>query len=233
MTLGTKVPEMIGEDFADADGSAAPRPVPRRPPVLKAPKDKLAQVREKALRRDVGVIGMPVHAHQTNDYETFKRMLRDTAATEYLGLALYGEEKADQAPDRELRPASLDTGRTGISHNRRRPRRTPRSPAPRRRSRRSAAPRVVSRALCRASSALISAFSSSRPAQANSSDRTASAIGITTNAGPGRTSIATPAASSTNPPIIIPTRTTRGRKRCCSRCARSRSTSDGSLTLRR
>jgi hypothetical protein len=96
MTLGTKVPELIGEDFADASATEHPGLFRNGLPVLKAPGPDLAALRARAVAAEVGVIGMPVNAHQTNDYETFKAMLRDTAEPSYLGLALYGPAKAIQ-----------------------------------------------------------------------------------------------------------------------------------------
>jgi hypothetical protein len=94
MTLGTKVPELIGEDFTDAAGTEHPGLFRNGLPVLKAPGPQLAELRAKAVAAEVGVIGMPVNGHQTNDYETFTAMLRDTAEPRYLGLALYGPAKA-------------------------------------------------------------------------------------------------------------------------------------------
>ena len=94
MTLGTKVPEMIGADFADASGTAHPGLYREGLPVLKAPADALATLRAKAVEAEVGVVGMPINGHQTNDYEEFTAMLQATPQPAYLGLALYGAPRA-------------------------------------------------------------------------------------------------------------------------------------------
>jgi hypothetical protein len=94
MTLGTKVPELIGEDFTDGAGATHPGLFRYGLPVLKAPAERLPDLRAAAVEAGVGVVGMPVNGHQTNDYEEFKAMLADLAAPGYLGLALYGPERA-------------------------------------------------------------------------------------------------------------------------------------------
>ncbi len=94
MTLGTKVPEMIGDDFADAGGTEHPGLYREGLPVLKAPGDRLKALRASAVEADLGVIGMPVNGHQTNDYDEFRQMLETTPEPSYLGLALYGPPKA-------------------------------------------------------------------------------------------------------------------------------------------
>ena len=68
------------EGWLEARGISVATEEVRGLPVLKAPGAKLKEVRERAVAQDVGVIGMPTHAHQTTDYEAFKRMLKDTPA---------------------------------------------------------------------------------------------------------------------------------------------------------
>jgi hypothetical protein len=94
MTLGTKVPEMIGDDFADASGTAHPGLYREGLPVLKAAKERLTTLRAEAVDAEVGVVGMPINGHQTNDYDEFIAMLRETEQPAYLGLALYGPKSA-------------------------------------------------------------------------------------------------------------------------------------------
>ena len=73
---------------------------------------------------------------------------------------------------------------------------------------------VACAALRRASSPLISAFSSRRSAHSNSSERIASPIGITTNAGPGSASIAMPTRVTTAPRATNAQRYSRPRCLC-------------------
>jgi hypothetical protein len=93
MTLGTKVPLMIGDDFPDGAGALHPGLYREGLPILKAPADTLRELRAKAVAAEVGVIGFPVNGHQTNDYEEFVAMLGESADVSYLGLALYGPAK--------------------------------------------------------------------------------------------------------------------------------------------
>jgi hypothetical protein len=93
MTLGTKVPELIGEDFADGTGTAHAGLFRYGLPVLKARPEQIAELRERAVAADVGVVTMPVNGHQTNDYEEFVSMLASSVDVSYVGLALYGPTK--------------------------------------------------------------------------------------------------------------------------------------------
>jgi hypothetical protein len=94
MTLGTKVPAMIGADFADGTGAVHAGLFREGLPVLKAPAEGLIALRERAVAAEVGVIGFPVNGHQTNDYDEFVAMLASSEDVSYLGLALYGPAKA-------------------------------------------------------------------------------------------------------------------------------------------
>src|SRR5215218_10953961 len=82
---------------------------------------------------------------------------------------------------------------------------------------------VVSAALREAASAWSSARSSSRSAQANSSASMARPIGMTTNAGPGVTSIARPTSVTVAPASAKPIRYMRLRRSCALRRSASRS----------
>ena len=90
MTLGTKVPAMIGSDFCDGTGAVHAGLFREGLPVLKARAEQLRELRQKAVAAHVGVIGMPVNGQQTNDYEEFVAMLASSEDVSYLGLALYG-----------------------------------------------------------------------------------------------------------------------------------------------
>jgi hypothetical protein len=94
MTLGTKLPELIGEEFEDAAGERHPGLIMSGLPVLRAPGAALPGLRRRAIAAEVGVVGMPVFGQRTNDYDAFRAMVADTAAPDYLGLALYGPAKA-------------------------------------------------------------------------------------------------------------------------------------------
>jgi len=93
MTLGTKVPELIGEDFEDAAGSAHPGLFRHGLPVLKATPEQLKGLRARAVAAEVGVIGFPANGQQTTDYEDFRAMVATLAEPDYIGLALYGDAK--------------------------------------------------------------------------------------------------------------------------------------------
>lgn len=93
MTLGTKLPDLVGEDFRDAAGEQHPGLITTGLPVLRAPAAELRALRERAVQAEVGVIGMPAFGQQTNDYEEFRAMVAQTAAPDFLGLALYGPTK--------------------------------------------------------------------------------------------------------------------------------------------
>jgi hypothetical protein len=94
MTLGTKVPELVGEDFEDAAGARHPGLITTGLPVLRAPASDFAALRARAVEAEVGVVGFPVSGQTTTDYEAFRAMVASTAVPEYLGLAFYGPAKA-------------------------------------------------------------------------------------------------------------------------------------------
>ena len=94
MTLGTKVPQLIGEDFEDGAGDAHAGLFRHGLPVLKARGEQLRELRTKAVAASVGVIGFPANGQQTNDYDDFRAMVATLTEPAYLGLALYGDDKA-------------------------------------------------------------------------------------------------------------------------------------------
>jgi hypothetical protein len=93
MTLGTKVPDLIGEDFQDAAGGAHPGLFRHGLPILKARPEQLKELRAKAVAAEVGVVAFPVNGQQTTDYEDFRAMVATLTEPDYLGLALYGPDK--------------------------------------------------------------------------------------------------------------------------------------------
>src|SRR3954451_4226856 len=93
MTLGTKVPAMVGDGFVDGAGEQHPGLITTGLPVLRAAASELPALRARALAADVGVVGFPRFGQTTTDYEHFRAMVAETEALEYLGLALYGDGK--------------------------------------------------------------------------------------------------------------------------------------------
>jgi hypothetical protein len=93
MTLGAKVPGMVGDAFVDGGGAEHPGLITTGLPVLRARAEQLPGLRAKAVAADVGVVGFPRSGQTTNDYEHFRAMVAETDAPEYLGLAFYGDGK--------------------------------------------------------------------------------------------------------------------------------------------
>ena len=93
MTLGTKVPTLVGDEFVDGAGERHPGLITTGLPVLRAAADELPRLRAKALEAEVGVIGFPRSGQTTTDYEHFRAMVAQTEAPDYLGLAFYGDGK--------------------------------------------------------------------------------------------------------------------------------------------
>jgi hypothetical protein len=94
MTLGARVPDLVGDDFEDAGGACHPGLITTGLPVLRAPAAELAPLRARAVSEDIGVVGFPVAGQTTTDYEAFRAMVAETASPDYLGLAFYGPAKA-------------------------------------------------------------------------------------------------------------------------------------------
>jgi len=93
MTLGTKVPALVGDEFVDGAGERHPGLITTGLPVLRAAADELPRLRAKALEAEVGVIGFPRSGQTTTDYEHFRAMVAETPALDYLCLAFYGDGK--------------------------------------------------------------------------------------------------------------------------------------------
>src|SRR5215217_5829884 len=93
MTLGTKLPTLIGEAFVDGAGEEHPGLITTGLPVLRATASEFPALRARALAAEVGVVGFPRFGQTTNDYEHFRALVAQTDAPEYLGLAFYGDGK--------------------------------------------------------------------------------------------------------------------------------------------
>ena len=94
VTLGARLPALVGEDFEDANGERHAGLITTGLPVLRAPADELPALRSRAVAAEVGVVGFPASGQQTTDYEAFRAMVARTAEPDYLGLALYGPQRA-------------------------------------------------------------------------------------------------------------------------------------------
>jgi hypothetical protein len=93
LTLGTKVPALVGEAFTDGAGATHPGLITTGLPVLRAAADELPALRARAVQADVGVIAFPRSGQTTTDYEHFRALVAETPELEYLGLAFYGDGK--------------------------------------------------------------------------------------------------------------------------------------------
>jgi hypothetical protein len=93
MTLGAKLPALVGEEFTDGAGETHPGLITTGLPVLRAAGDQLPALRAKALEAEIGVIGFPRFGQTTTDYEHFRAMVAETPSLDYLGLAFYGDGK--------------------------------------------------------------------------------------------------------------------------------------------
>lgn len=96
LTLGAREPRLAGADFVDGDGESHPGLIPIGLPVLRATRDELVELRQRAAADSVSVIDFPAFGQQTNDYDEFRGMVAATAAAElsYLGVAVSGPRRA-------------------------------------------------------------------------------------------------------------------------------------------
>jgi hypothetical protein len=96
VTLGARVPALIGAAFRDADGDEHPGLIDRGLPILRAPGAGLPDLRARALAAALTVIDMPTFGQQTNDYDTFRGQVGETATAElrYLGILVCGPKRA-------------------------------------------------------------------------------------------------------------------------------------------
>jgi hypothetical protein len=93
VTLGAKLPALVGEDFEDATGERHAGLITTGLPVLRAPAGELPALRHRAVEAEVGVVGFPASGQTTTDYQAFRAMVAQTEAPDYLGLALYGPQR--------------------------------------------------------------------------------------------------------------------------------------------
>src|ERR1700754_3603114 len=69
LTLGTKVPALVGDEFVDGAGERHPGLITTGLPVLRAAAEQLPALRARALEAEVGVIGFPRSGPTTTGYQ--------------------------------------------------------------------------------------------------------------------------------------------------------------------
>ena len=94
VTLGARLPALVGDDFEDGAGERHAGLITTGLPVLRAPAGELPTLRARAVAADIGVVGFPSPGQQTTDYEDFRARVATAADLDYLGLALYGPQRA-------------------------------------------------------------------------------------------------------------------------------------------
>ena len=97
VTLGATVAGLPGAALVDADGDVHCGLIPQGLTVLRAPADRLSDLRTQAAAgEDVGVIDFPTDCHQTTDYDAVRRRIAGIPAADlrYLAILLYGPRRA-------------------------------------------------------------------------------------------------------------------------------------------
>jgi hypothetical protein len=97
ITLGDTVAGLPGAALIDADGDVHPGLIPQGLTVLRAPADRLSDLRaQAAASEDVGVIDFPTNCQQTTDYDEVRRRVAGIPAADlrYLAILLYGPRRA-------------------------------------------------------------------------------------------------------------------------------------------
>jgi hypothetical protein len=97
LSLGATMAGLPGAALVDADGDAHPGLIPQGLLVLRAPANRLSELRGQAVAsQDVGVIDFPTDCQQTNDYDEVRRRVAaiPTADLRYLAILLYGPRRA-------------------------------------------------------------------------------------------------------------------------------------------
>jgi hypothetical protein len=99
LTTGARRPELVGADFADADGAPHAGLIPTGLPVLAAGADDLAALRAQAVERGLLVVDLPAAGQQTTDYAAFCSEVERAPAAElrYLAVLVTGPAKAVKA----------------------------------------------------------------------------------------------------------------------------------------
>ncbi|WP_134682960.1 DUF2000 domain-containing protein [Brevibacillus migulae] len=97
VTLGTKQDGIIGEDLQDGSGQRHLGITTIPIPILKASKEEIRSLREAAAKEepDVMIVDFSAQAQSSRAYEEYATKLRQSEAMgiDYLGIALYGEDK--------------------------------------------------------------------------------------------------------------------------------------------
>jgi hypothetical protein len=97
LTLGATVAGLPGAALVDADGDAHPGLIPEGLLVLRAPANRLSELRAQAAASgEIGVIDFPTDCQQTTDYGEVRRRVAGihTADLRYLAILLYGARRA-------------------------------------------------------------------------------------------------------------------------------------------
>jgi len=96
LTLGARQPGLAGADLVDADAETHPGLIPIGLPVLRASRDELVELRNRAAADGVAVVDFPVFGQQTNDYDEVRALVARTATADlaYLGVAISGSRRA-------------------------------------------------------------------------------------------------------------------------------------------
>ena len=95
LTIGKRHPTLAGPDLMDRSGASHPGLIPIGISILGAPEADLADLRGKALARDLDVVDFPVQGQETTDYAAFGRAVGEveTDALRYVGVGVYGPRR--------------------------------------------------------------------------------------------------------------------------------------------
>jgi len=96
LTLGARIPRILGPDVPDASGHHHPGLIPFGLPVLAAPGADLVRLRSSALAAGLLVVDFPTLGQQTTDYAAFTAQVAATSPADltYLGVAVHGPAKS-------------------------------------------------------------------------------------------------------------------------------------------
>ncbi len=98
ITLGKKMPEVVGADVVDKSGNSHLGIIEFPVPVLKGDKKKLKEIREKLYQpefADLTVVDFSDLAQGCKTYDEFIGKMKNAGESElqYLGVAIYGAKK--------------------------------------------------------------------------------------------------------------------------------------------
>jgi len=93
--FGSRVPGLVGADFADAAGASHTGLIPTGLPVLGADAADLPALRSAAVERGLTVVDLPAAGQQTTDYDEFRAAVAEAEAAElrYLAVLVSGPPK--------------------------------------------------------------------------------------------------------------------------------------------